>query len=188
MPNVTATVKVDLAPLGLYQATVNDELKGRKNGHVAKAIKQWVAIYRSFAQERYDRASKGDGTWPPLKPGTIRARRKGKGSSKFKKGSVAILKNLGILFAALSPTFTKKPGALEEDIPFGVRVGYGGPHGYPDAGAVTIADIASFHQVGAGWLPKREIIVQPNAAATTIMARVMDAALHKVVQDKKAGK
>lgn len=161
---------------------------------------QWAARYRSFAQQRFDRYSRGGGDWPPLKPGTIRARlratvtrtrfhnRRFRGEispegqaynvvkaekrarrelKRYQRGlkRFAILRDTGILFAALQPRFVGAPGQYQGKIPAGVRVGYGGPGRHPTDGRgseATIAEIAMFHDTGAGLLPRREIIVGPD--------------------------
>lgn len=89
---------------------------------------------------------------------------------------ISILRDKGLLFNALAPAFSGAPGQLQEDIPFGVRVGFGGPGRHPD-GAATIADIASFHQEGGPHLPQRKIIVPPDEPTRERMIVVMDAAL-----------
>lgn len=92
--------------------------------------------------------------------------------------AASILRDTGILFAALDPTFTSRPGQLEKGIPFGVTVGYGGPGRHPK-GRATIADIASFHQEGGPHLPKRELIVVPDGKTLDAMANDMVVAFRK---------
>lgn len=103
------------------------------------------------------------------------------------EGTYAILKDYGLLFAALSPTFREAPGALEHHVPFGVEVGYGGPARHPDPDGKsknppTIADIAAFHQSGGPHLPRREIIVTPPQGVVNQMAGDMDLALQRVAK------
>jgi hypothetical protein len=94
------------------------------------------------------------------------------------------LRDTGLLFAALSPIFAGAPGALQEFIKFGIRVGYGGPQKHSlgqTTSMATIADIASFHQNGFGTkLPQREIIVNPPPDVIQDMADDMTKALNKV--------
>lgn len=86
------------------------------------------------------------------------------------QAQAAILRDTGVLFAALNPRFLDAPGFISEEIPFGVRVGYGGPSRHDtEGGAATIADIAGFHQTGAGRLPVRKIIVPPDQATIEAM-------------------
>lgn len=182
-----AVVKIDLKGLEQYQALLNADLRHSGNGPVRDAMHQWAARYRAFLQERFDKASKGGGDWKPLAESTQRRRRKArKGHASRKSGGsaarvFAILRDTGTLFAALTPAFASKPGQLQEDIPFGVRVGYGGPAGHPGS-AATIADIAHFHQIGAGHLPVREIIIPPDDQVKAAMAADMQAALIKLAK------
>lgn len=53
------------------------------------------------------------------------------------------------------------PGSLFDVFREGVRVGFSGSRRHPK-GKASIADIAHFHNVGAGDLPKREILVEPD--------------------------
>lgn len=198
--SVEATVTIDLTALKKYGAAVDSQLHGTSNGPVAKAIRQWGFRYRSWAQERFDKFSKGGGDWPDLAESTKRARRQGKGKKqkirkakttgktdrRFKKvnvsGTFSILRDIGLLFAVVSPTFSGQPGALEQKIPFGIRIGFGGPSAHGSSKA-TIADIASYHQAGKGHLPKREIIVAPPAHVTVQMSGDMERALRQLGQE-----
>lgn len=113
----------------------------------------------------------------------IRASNRKEISRWLKESKHSILRDTGTLFAALSPTFTNKPGAIEENIPFGIRVGYGGPARHTDGESKsppTIADIASFHQNGVGRLPKREIIVAPDSKTIRGMIGDMERAVDKL--------
>jgi len=138
---------------------------GRNSPAVVKTLKQWGVRYRGFIQRRFDLFSKGGGNWPPLKPATIARRRKGPG-----QGEVAILRDTGTLFRALNPILGP-PGSIEQIgvRPFAVVLGFGGDAIHPN-GKATIADIASFHNAGAGHLPKRQIIVMPSRELVRDMA------------------
>lgn len=169
-------VRVNLKPLKNLTTGVTEGLRNPQSAsHIRDVLKKWAVRYRSFAQLRFDRFSKGRGDWQPLAPSTLRRRRKGKRKGVRK---AAILRNTGTLFAVLDPTFTNQPGQLEKNIPFGVTVGYGGPGRYPK-GRATIADIASFHQEGGPHLPKRELIVTPDSRTLNAMAGDMTAAFRK---------
>ena len=180
---VTVTVKVDLSELKQFKKELDQDLRsgGQKTGGgpINNAFKQWGVRLRSYLQERFAVYSRGGGNWPPLKPSTIKRRRKGRGRYGM---SAAILRDTGTLFNALTPEFTGKPGAIEERIPYGIRIGYGGPGQYTKkyGGVATIADIASFHQVGAGYLPKREIIVPPSEHVLSLMVEDMDRAIARM--------
>lgn len=194
-------VKISLKGLHKFKAEVNAQIHGEP-GPVQSAIKLWAVRYRSFAQIRFDLYSKGGGDWQQLALSTIKKRRHGTKSNVLKlreiykskaksdpstisaSGGIAILRDTGLLFGALNPIFQSAPGAIEEIIPFGVRVGYGGPQRYVQGvkqSIATIADIAEFHQLGnPPKLPKREIIVEPPDQVLEQMANDMTKALAKV--------
>lgn len=173
-----ADVKVNLRPLIKFKNTVAGDLRLSGNGPIRAAVRQWGARYREFAQTRFVRFSRGGGDWPQLKRSTLKARRRGKGRARGRGLIAAILRDTSTLFAALNTRFTRKPGQIQEDIPFGVRVGFGGSARHP-TGRTTVADIAEFHQTGGGSLPKREIIVDPDQRTVNAMAEDMTRALHK---------
>lgn len=194
---ISATVNVDLSGLNQFRDSVERQLKGEA-GPISNCLKLWAVRYRSYAQLRFDTFSKGGGNWRALAASTIKARRSGKTKRKGfssladKRGKlvsatkqVAILKDTGLLFAALQPVFIGTPGALEETIEFGIRVGYGGPMRHGSGGRATIADIASFHQNGAmPRMPAREIIVAPPASLLETMAKDMDKALQELSEQQ----
>ncbi len=165
-----ADVKVDLSGLKRFSKSVESDLRKSGNGPIRKAIKQWGFVYRSFVQERFDTFSKGGGDWKPLAVSTVKA-----------KGHGVILKDTNTLFTALEPTFKRKPGQLQKDIPFGVRVGYGGEADkkHPSSKSKSVADIAGFHQDGGPNLPQREIIVSPDTTTIKRMQQLMQIALKK---------
>jgi hypothetical protein len=156
-----------LDTLKLWGKSISSQLKQSSSGEVTVALKQWAVRYRAFIQDRYDKASKGDGTWPALSLSTIAAR---------KRGGSTILRDTGVLFAALAPIWQAPAGSINQLIKDGVRVGFGGQANHP-GGSVTIAEIASFHQVGGGRLPKREIIVPPSSEVLAACARDLERAL-----------
>ena len=96
-------------------------------------------------------------------------------------GSFSILRDTGLLFNVLSPVFDAAPGQLQEDIPFGIRVGFGGPGRYPD-GTATIADVASFHQEGNENLPQRKIVVPPDEPTQQRMAEIMQTKINELAR------
>lgn len=172
------SVRVDLKNLKRLHDALKKESSGQP-GPLDRAFKQWSVRYKAFIRERFDAFSKGGGDWPPLAPSTIARRRKGKGSKKFKKGTIAILRDTGLLFSALDPAFIDKPGMVTTRRSFGITIGYGGPHMHGD-GPATIADIASFHQSGGPYLPQRRIIVPPSAYVRAAMREDLLRALRKI--------
>lgn len=182
----SADIHINLKGLDRFKKSVNDQLNG-KAGPIANCIKLWAVRYRSFAQLRFDLYSRGGGDWAHLAVSTMKKRRKGTRKQSIVK--FAILRDTGTLFTALTPLFIGSPGAIETKIPFGVRVGYGGPQRYTQESGkgsrATIADIASFHQAGVvPRLPKREIIVPPTRELMNTMADDMTKALHDAATGK----
>lgn len=130
-----------------------------------RVTKMWEARYRGFTYKRFVTFSRGGGDWAPLSPRTIAARRKGRGT-----GTIAILRDTSQMLNAMLPSMQNAPGALSEHGPFLLVIGYGGPAKHAGGGSATIADIASFHNDGAGHLPQRKIIVPPSSDVMKAMA------------------
>lgn len=205
---ISTAVIVDLSKLRKFKADIAKQLDGGY-GPVNDAVKLWGVRYRSWSQSRFDLYSKGGGDWQDLSEATIKKRRKGSNSNRAKLkeiwnakatlhkkdsnassagGKPSILRDTGLLFGALAPIFVGAPGALQQRIKFGIRVGYGGPQRHAvDAnskGAATIADIASFHQLGnLPRMPQREIIVSPPLPVVDKMEADMFSALDKLAKD-----
>lgn len=136
-------------------------------------MQDWVAIYARFLTRRYYLFSLGAGTWKHLKEATLKAKKK-KGLLPF------ILRATDTMFRAFAPEFAAKPGGISQQIPFGVRVGFGGGMGglYPNG--KTIAQVAMYHQLGEGNLPVRKIIVPPDTATVHEMRDRMAKALDQM--------
>jgi len=165
------------------------------NSLMGRMFKTWAQIYRSDMQERFDRYSKGGGDWPPLAPSTIYKRRHGAGG-RFKRGrrayrralatgggQVSVLRDTGMLFAALNPE-PGAPGSFEQIIKDGIIVGYGGGAVHPKA-RISIAELAAIHDQGKGRVPQREIIVEPSRKAVGAMIRAAANTIRKII-DKHA--
>lgn len=166
---------------------------------VRAMLRKWSVRYLGFVRRRFDRASKGDGTWQPLALSTLLKRRhggaggvsrkvartKGQALSVLKRrglgpgspeaaailGSASILRDTGILFASLSPGAA---GSLQEDIPGGIRVGFA-PIQHGDD-RLTIQRLAAIHDGGGsipGRPPARPILVEPDQ--TTVKGMIADA-------------
>lgn len=179
---IEVEVKVDMSGFGNFRKTINAGLAGADDSNpIRAALRQWGARFRSFVQERFVKFSRGGGDWPPLKPATQARRRGARAGSKGPR-AFSLLRDTGTLFNALSPTFDVTPGKLQEDIPFGIKVGYGGPARHPK-GTATIADLARFHQTGAGRLPVRKIIVEPDQPTIDRMRGDMERAIAKLIRD-----
>ena len=185
-------VEVNLVPLAEYERAIRQAAGTSAAGHMRTALRQWGLRYRSEMQERFDRFSKGGGDWPPLAASTIRRRRKGKGRTvkigstirTVARGTVSILRDTGTLFMALQPQFSGRPGQLQEDIPYGERVGFGGPAQHPK-GALTVGALAAIHHAGGkrGRPPQRTLLVDPSLRTVALMAQDVERALQRIARE-----
>jgi len=166
-----APVDIDLRGLKKFEEVVDKDLRKGGNGPIRAAIKQWAARYRGFVQRRFVKFSRGGGDWQPLK----NKRRRGK------KGRASLLRDTNTLFAALDPQFKRKPGQLQKNVPFGVKVGYGDGGQHPIASA-SVTQLAEWHQLGAGNLPARKIIVKPDRKTISGMAADMQRAMGRLAE------
>ena len=164
-------VKVDLRGLEKFDEIINKDLRKGGNGPIRAAMKQWAARYRGFVQRRFVKFSRGGGDWQPLK----NKRRRGK------KGKAALLRDTNTMFAALDPQFQRKPGQLQKDVPFGIKVGYGGGGSHPIS-SLSVTKLAELHQTGEGNLPARQMIVEPDQQTVKGMAADMQRAMGKLAQ------
>lgn len=165
---ITGNVIIRLKGLKQFKSDVT---QNQSEGPIRTAIRQWGFRYRGAMQERFVKFSRGGGNWPPLKYKRKRGERK----------RAAILRDTNTMFGALNPAFISAPGQYQEDISWGIKVGYGGPSGYVKGkSAATVADVAEFHQTGAGHLPVRKTIVIPEPRVINSMANDMQRALIKL--------
>ena len=181
-----SVVKINLDGLKRFRSQIEQNLRGTTNGPIRAALRQWGARFRGFIHERYSDFSRGGGGWRALDKKTIAHRRKGKGGGGAAIVA-AILVDTGTLKNSMDPKMAKPAGSIQQDVPFGVLVGYGGPARHPKGNA-TIADIAHFHQSGAGNLPDspaRTIIVPPSGHVQSLMAGDMERGLVKLAEQTK---
>ncbi len=145
-------------------------------GPTGDMFKQWGALVLGFWRRRFVRNSGGGGDWQPLKAATVKRRKQGKNKGR---GSAQILRNNGHLISALD---VDGPGNLHDPVRGGVKVGIGGPARHPDSKTASIADIARFHDQGAGNNPERQIIVKPDVRTLKLMERVAAKTLEKIAR------
>ena len=156
---------------------------------------QWGRRIEAFTKRRFEINSRGGGDWPPLAVSTVKQRRAASPSSPFaarrraavasttardtRRGgrvvssgrSVAILRDTGVLFKALS---VGAPGNTLTPIRGGLEYGISGS-GSHSGGAlsaiagsargrssITIADLAAIHNAGTSRIPQRRIVVEPD--------------------------
>lgn len=182
---MTVKVKVNLTPLRRFQGAISRKLLP-PGSPIHDALKQWAARYRSYAQQQFVKNSRGG--WKRLEESTRRRRRKARRGAIGAR-SFAILRDTNTLFSALDLRFTGKPGSIQEDIPFGIKVGFGGPVRYKKGKSrATIADIAEFHHTGAGNLPVRKIMpAKLPRSVLSGMSRDMERGIQRTINSATRG-
>lgn len=174
MARPSLTVVLNLHKLRGLKPALEADLRLAANGPVRNALQQWGALLGRFLTNRWRTFSFGLGNWKSLKPATL--------LRKLRKGQLLlILRATDKMFESFAPELVKKPGKVTQEVPFGMRVGFGGGMQYPhDRGGPTMAQIARWHQTGAGHLPARKIIVGPDQETINEMRAVMKAAVAEV--------
>ena len=175
-------VEIDLSGLMNYARVIDTDLKKGGTGPISRVFKQWAVRYRRFSQKRFKRMSSGG--WTPLKKQRKRdiTAAKKKRKKKRRTRSAKILVDSGTLRSALNPTVTSQPGGILDLTTGGVDVGYGGPARHPNSKGSSIAEIAGYHQEGAGNLPERLIIVLPDKNTITGMENDLARALNTLAK------
>ena len=203
----TITVRFDLSGLQKFRSTVRDGLRDHRPPF-NDTFTQMGAIYSAFVRRRYDRYSKGGGDWAPLAESTIRGRRKaargrgGKGGgsaggrgARSSLGRVTRGKRAGALrgISGRAVTILRDTGTLFNATTIGAvgnkfeRVPYGVVYGFSDAprkarkGAVTFARLAAWHQAGVGRLPRRAILVEPDAPTQARLVAAVRAGVRRAI-------
>jgi len=174
MPNLKLTVNVNLSGLRKFRETLEGDLRRKENGPIREALHTWAVLITRFLTARWRQYSRGAGDWRPLKAATLAQKRR-KGLLPF------ILRAFDETFQAFAPEIAKKPGRLTEDIPFGIRFGFGGGMAYPHSHGkgITLKEIAEIHQGGLGNVPVRKIIVPPDTTTRAQMREVMNQAVRE---------
>lgn len=168
-PLKLATKLARRGPAGKRKSKVSAREKARKI--VKRVTKLKAKLGKTKTAKRYKEIL-----------GQIKRARAGlKKNTNLKDRKFSILRDTNTLFTALSPEFSGLPGQEETPISNGIQVGYGGNAKHPSAKTATVADIASYHQTGAGHLPVRRIIVEPTASVIESMTKVMQSAVSKIV-------
>ena len=153
LPDITDEEMAEISvEIRLDPDTFNKLRVAEKAGSKAKdKIYKLAAIrYRSAMQERFNKFSRGGGNWPPLKT----PRKRGN------LASASVLRDTNTLFRVLTPVFRNQPGAIEDEIFDGIRVGFGGSDSHPD-GVITIDELAAIHHAGNDNLPQRKLLDDP---------------------------
>lgn len=174
MPRIQTTVAVNLHGLRKFKTALSNDLRSSEARPIREALNQWAVILARFWTARWSFFSAGGGNWKPLNPKYL--------AWKMRKGLLPlILRSTDLMFQAFAPENARKPGKLSEEIPFGMRVGFGGGMQYPHTSNpnITVARLAMMHQTGEGNLPARKIIVPPDQETRAQMRATMEEAIRE---------
>lgn len=111
---------------------------------IGKVIDRWRVIYGKYIFDRFNKYARGGGDWPPLAESTVKRKRRNKN---------LILVHTGALRIGLFPARLSLHGLRQDNGKFTVTATY----------VNNRTDVMEFHQEGEGGLPKREIVVEPDA-------------------------
>jgi hypothetical protein len=164
----SASVFLNIRPLEKFSAGIRREVTTGSNRE-DDLYTAWGRRYLAQLRDDFRRNRAGGGAWPPLAPATL----------KQGKARIGILDVTGAVFNALRPG---QPGNLFQRTPTGMKVGVGGEAKHPDADA-TIAQVAVWHNDGAGNLPVRRIINPPDATTTAGIQKDARAALARIAKE-----
>lgn len=164
----------------------------------SRVLRALAARYRAFAEQHFDQSSKGNGTWKPLKPSTIKAKLRKRKAAKINKKNpeqaalapyfdgTRILVFTGQLKGALNPSM--RTGGMKETytgngLNAEVKIAFTGKLHSAAGGSndkMTIAKLAAIHHFGssARHIPARPILVEP----TSEVKRQMEAIIQSEIQ------
>lgn len=118
-------------------------------GPVRTLLDDWERLYRAFILGRFDRFSVGGGSWPRLRPATARRKRKNRDKILVHTRFMRLKLQTGVKMLRRGRD--------------AVRFGFDMKATHPDAGMAT-EELATIHDQGLGGVPRRRILVQPDAA------------------------
>lgn len=177
-------------PIARYLHRMSEAMDTSKPGPMQRALRRAAARYLAWIRKRYAAAAKGDGTWKDLSLATklsrIRARKTmnrqfkkrlkvAGGDGRTRRARVRdvvsgmrfeILRDTGILFNSLSQG---APGAMEQFIPNGIRVG-------------TAIKYGKYHQLGDG-VPKRAFLVPPEGKIYEDIGRELQRGMEEAMRE-----
>lgn len=172
---IKVTVQVDTSGIQRLGKKIDRGLKSPGTVPEIDGFFKRVGVrYRTFLQRRFNTFSRGGGEWPPLKPATIKRRR---------RQSSNILQDSRTLYLALNPAFVNKLGQYELRERNAVILGYGGHGRHPAAKQLTVAELTEIHHTGAGRVPIRRIVVKPDTRTLRGIQSDAEDALNKLIRE-----
>jgi hypothetical protein len=142
-----------------------------------RAVSECKKVYRDFIATRYDRMSKPGSRWKKLAKSTLEARKRRGNNSRDK------LKDMGELRSNIKSLIQITDRKTQDGCQ--LAIGFGGSskkHSkwiridgrYRKAkGDVSMLDIAQWHDSGTERMPRRQILVRPDASTCHQMAEIV---------------
>ena len=170
--------------MGMIDYRVTIDLRGFKRfqrilksnrGEVTEAYNDWAKYYAEFTRKRFNRMSRGGGSWRRLKPATIRAKRR-EGWPWPKR----ILIRSKKMRDSLRPRFIRRTSTVKKR-GIGMEISYGTKLKY--RGGPRVSQVMKYHQMGGGNLPRRKIFINPDAETQKKMAKRMERAMKKIAKN-----
>lgn len=141
----------------------------KRDGEIYATLLDCSEIYRQFIFERFLKYAKGGGNWKRLSASYLRwKRRHGK--------DTRILVRDKILLEALRP---KRASIIKSSD--GLRMQFARGKSYPKGTPVAV--VLQAHNEGGGRLPKREVLVPPDAATGKKIEKRAEEGLRRVLLD-----
>lgn len=152
-----------------------ERLTKPKREVLTEMFRELVRVYTTFLRFRFIRASRGDGTWPPLAPSTI-ARR------KRLRRSLLILYDTGLMFDQITPELAQLGPVYQQGSKVMANVTYGGKERYLNG--TRVKAVMGYHQTGGPRLPQRKIFVPPTLGTKRVMGLAGKTVLVKYIKKK----
>lgn len=156
---------------------IRNVLVGLDQGVLDEVFAKWSRMYSAFIIKRFIAAARGDGTWRPLAPSTVQARR------RKRRGRVLILRDSDLLFENIAPRFEQVYKTQVGKAKFAGIVDPGGNAQYPNGKSVR--EVMLYHQVGGPNLPQRKIFVPPPKELSSKMAYEAKQIIKRLNKTKK---
>lgn len=150
-----AFVKIRMKGLRGVRAQLRTGLSGGRTP-AFQMLENWGLAALTFLQKRFRKFSAGGGDWKPLAASTLKA---------DKGRRLGILRKTSAIYFAL---FKGSAGNVFQVVGRFIRIGFGGPGRHPGS-EISVAGLAIIHNTGAGNVPQRKIIVNPDLATVNQM-------------------
>lgn len=165
-------------------------------------LKQWAKRYEAFTRRRFNQYARGGGNWKPLALSTVKARRKGSGSNRAVRSSLARDTQRGgrLVQAGGTVSILIDTGKMQTALSIGATgnltqlrgrntIRYGFSNTKVPGSELTMQQLAGYHNQGGSSgnnPPKRVILAQPDNPTQDGMRRDLNRALNTIMKQEAA--